>query len=108
MAIIPTYNVVNLAGISQSVIDLLLGLADEAFRMWGAVLAGNANVSVRIELVETSGAGRAEKDKPHLRRPLSFVLRIRPSYCWACIWPWICATVSITTLTTISSDVPPK
>jgi Ca2+-binding RTX toxin-like protein len=60
MALIPTYNVVNLAGITQSTIDLLLGLADEAFRMWGSVLAGNANLSVRIELVETSGAGRAE------------------------------------------------
>lgn len=60
MALIPTYNVVNPAVISQSVINLLLGLADEAFRMWGSVLAGNANVSVRIELVETSGVGRAE------------------------------------------------
>jgi Ca2+-binding RTX toxin-like protein len=60
MALIPTYNVVNLAGISQSVINLLLGLADEAFRLWGSVLAGNANLSVRIELVETSGVGRAE------------------------------------------------
>ena len=52
-------NVVNLAGISQSVINLLLGLADEAFRMWGNVLAGDANISVRIELVDTSGVGRA-------------------------------------------------
>lgn len=60
MALVPTYNVVNLAGISQSVINLLLNLADEAFRMWSSVLAGNANLSVRIELVETSGAGRAE------------------------------------------------
>jgi Ca2+-binding RTX toxin-like protein len=60
VALNPTYNVINSAGIAQSVIDLLLGVANEAFRQWSAVLAGNANVSVRIELVETSGVGRAE------------------------------------------------
>ena len=55
-----------------------------------------------------AGARRPEQDQPHLFLPLSLALRIRPSYWWACRWPWICATVSIVTLTTISSDVPPK
>ena len=55
-----------------------------------------------------AGARRPEQYQPHLFLPLSFALRIRPSYWCACRWPWICATVSIVTLTTISSEVPPK
>ena len=59
MALNPTYNVVNLADIPQDIIDLLLGVTDEAFRLWGAVLAGDANVAVRIELVESTSTGTA-------------------------------------------------
>ena len=40
--------------------------------------------------------------------PPSFDFLISPSYWWASRWPWICATVSMVTFTTISSEVPPK
>ena len=60
MALVPTYRIINSAGISQDVIDLLIGLADEAFRLWGAVLAGNANLTVQIELLNATSSGRAQ------------------------------------------------
>jgi hypothetical protein len=40
--------------------------------------------------------------------PFSFDLLIRPSYWCASRCDWICVTVSMVTLTTIRSDVPPK
>ena len=60
MALNPTYNVINSAGISQATINLLLGIADEAFRLWSAVLAGDADLSVRIELLDDTTSGRAQ------------------------------------------------
>jgi Ca2+-binding RTX toxin-like protein len=60
MAIVPTYVIVNTAGVAQSSIDLLLGLANEAFRQWGAVLAGSANLSVQIEISAAVPSGRAD------------------------------------------------
>jgi Ca2+-binding RTX toxin-like protein len=47
-----TYDIVNTAGIAQATIDLLTGLADEALRLWGTVLAGSANISIRITIAE--------------------------------------------------------
>ena len=55
-----------------------------------------------------SGTRRAQHDQDHRRRPRSFDFLIRPSYWWAMRCDWICDTVSIVTLTTISSEVPPK
>ncbi len=60
MALNPTYNFINGAGVSQATIDLLTGLANEAFRLWGNALAGNANVSVRIEILDSIPSGRAD------------------------------------------------
>ncbi len=60
MALSPTYSVINTANISQSIIDLLLGVADEAFRLWGEALAGDADMNVRIELLENTSSGRAQ------------------------------------------------
>ena len=51
---------------------------------------------------------RAEQNQVHLRVPRSFDFLSRPSYCWATRWLWICATVSMVTLTTIRMDVPPS
>ena len=53
---------------------------------------------------------RPQQDQVHIRlvAPLSFAFLMRPSYWCASRWLWICATVSIVTLTAISSDVPPK
>ena len=48
MALTPTYTIVNTAVVPQAIIDLLTGVANEAFNLWGAALAGDANVSVRI------------------------------------------------------------
>jgi Ca2+-binding RTX toxin-like protein len=60
MTLTPTYTVVNTAGIAQTPITLLLGVADEAFRLWGAALAGNASLSVRIEITTAANSGRAD------------------------------------------------
>ena len=53
---------------------------------------------------------RPEQYQPHLPLlpPRSFDFLISPSYWCAIRWPWICATVSSVTLTTISSEVPPR
>src|SRR6516164_838677 len=51
---------------------------------------------------------RSEQNDVHPRRPLSFAFLIRPSYWCANRCEWICATVSIVTLTTINRLVPPK
>src|SRR5262249_55457764 len=51
---------------------------------------------------------RAEQDQSHRVRPRSFDRLISPSYWCASKYPWICATVSMVTLTTISNEVPPK
>ncbi len=42
------------------------------------------------------------------RAPRSLAFLMRPSYCCAIRWLWICATVSMVTLTTIRIDVPPR
>jgi Ca2+-binding RTX toxin-like protein len=47
-----SYTVINTAGIAQATIDLLIGLADEALRLWGNVLAGSANISVQLTIAE--------------------------------------------------------
>ncbi len=60
MAITPTYVVINSAGVAQPSVDLLLGVANEAFRLWGLALAGNANLSVRIEILTSLPSGRAD------------------------------------------------
>src|SRR5579862_3198733 len=51
---------------------------------------------------------RPKKDQIQRLLPLSFAFRIRPSYCCAIRWLWICAIVSIMTLTMMRMDVPPK
>ena len=54
-------------------------------------------------------ARRADQDNVHFRfAPLSLDFLMSPSYWCASRWLCTCATVSIVTLTTISSDVPPK
>ncbi len=60
MALNPVYTIDNRSGMSQLTIDLLLGLANEAFRLWGNVLAGDADLTVRIELVDDTFSGRAQ------------------------------------------------
>ena len=50
-------------------------------------------------------AGRAQREPP---RPLRFAFFSRLSYWWDIRCAWICAMKSITTTTTISSEVPPK
>ena len=42
------------------------------------------------------------------RPPFSFAFLIRSPYWWAIRWLWIWVTVSIVTLTTMSSEVPPR
>lgn len=60
MAINPTYNIMNASNVSQSIIDLLLGVTNEAFRLWSEALAGDADASVRIEIVDSTPGGGAE------------------------------------------------
>ncbi|MXO48314.1 hypothetical protein GRI69_08600 [Erythrobacter vulgaris] len=59
MALNPIYTIANTAQISEDVIELLLGVTDEALRLWGEVLAGNANVRVHLVLLESNAEGRA-------------------------------------------------
>jgi hypothetical protein len=59
MALIPTYTIVNTAGIEAGTISLVTGLLDEAFRLWSNALAGSAALSVRVEFGATS-VGRAQ------------------------------------------------
>src|SRR5205085_1845596 len=54
------------------------------------------------------GARRTQQDQVHQRRPRSRARRISPSYWCASRCEWICATVSIVTLTTMRRLVPPK
>src|SRR5690606_31247194 len=61
-----------------------------------------------LRLGTLSGARWPQQDDVHPLLPLSFAFLIRPSYWCASRWLWICATVSIVTLTTISRLVPPK
>ena len=61
-----------------------------------------------LRLGALAGARRPEKDQVHQRRPRSRAFLISPSYWCASRCEWICATVSIVTLTTIKRLVPPK
>ncbi len=60
MAINPIYIIDNRAAISQTTIDLLLGVANEAFRLWSEALAGDANLTVSIQLLDRTESGRAQ------------------------------------------------
>ena len=51
------------------------------------------------------GVARAQRAPP---RPFKFAFFNRLSYWWDIRCAWICAMKSITTTTTISSEVPPK
>ena len=61
-----------------------------------------------LRLRSLARARRPEQDQPHRVFPLSLAFLTRPSYWWASRWPWTCETVSMVTLTTMSSEVPPK
>lgn len=60
MSISATYQMVNTAGVAQSRVDLLQGVAVEAIRQWSAALAGDASLTIRIEITDTVGSGRAD------------------------------------------------
>ncbi|WP_292933663.1 calcium-binding protein [Novosphingobium sp. PASSN1] len=56
MAITPTFTLVNTAGMDQAVVDQFQAVTAAAIANWGAALAGDAAVSVRIEFSgDTSG-----------------------------------------------------
>src|SRR6185312_9681434 len=63
-----------------------------------------------LRLRSLARSGRSEQNQPHLffLPPRSFDFLISPSYWCATRCPWICATVSSVTLTTIKSEVPPR
>ena len=71
------------------------GLAGAA----GDLLQPLPHPAVRLTVSNVSARGRALR---------SFALRIMPSYWWDSRWPWIWVTVSMVTLTTMSSEVPPR
>ena len=72
--------------------------------LWNAVL-----VDQSLCLCPLPRPWRPKQYQPHLPLfpPRSFDFLISRSYWWATRWPWICATVSSVTLTTMSSEVPP-
>ncbi|WP_292931269.1 hypothetical protein [Novosphingobium sp. PASSN1] len=51
MALTATYDLVNTAGVAQAKADLLVGLCNEALKLWGEKLAGNAEVKIRLEII---------------------------------------------------------
>src|SRR6185312_5055432 len=55
-----------------------------------------------------ASARRSKQYDVQRRAPRSLAFLMRPSYCCAIRWLWICATVSIVTLTTIRIEVPPR
>ena len=59
MALNPSYIIENNVGIPQDVVERLLAITDEAFRLWGEVLAGDADLTVRIRLVDSTSTGTA-------------------------------------------------
>ena len=60
-----------------------------------------------LGLGSLAGCWRAEQDQVHFFLPPNLARLIMPSYWWPIRCDWICATVSMVTDTTISSDVPP-
>ena len=56
MAITPTFTLVNTAGVDQAVMDQFQAVAAAAIANWGAALAGNAAVTVRIEFATDTAA----------------------------------------------------
>lgn len=51
MTLKATYDLVNTAGVAQGTADLLIGLCNEALKLWGNQLAGSAQVTIRLEII---------------------------------------------------------
>ena len=66
-----------------------------------------ADRAIVKQKVQEKDGGLVE-DQIHLLAPRNLDFFRSPSYCCATRWLWICATVSMVTLTTISTDVPPN
>ncbi|MEO0032937.1 MAG: hypothetical protein RIS94_2695 [Pseudomonadota bacterium] len=60
MTINATFQMLNTAGVAQSTVDLLQGVATEAVRQWSLKLAGNANLTIRIEITNAVPSQRAD------------------------------------------------
>ena len=60
MTITATFDMINTAGVAQDQVDLLRGVAAEAVRRWSAVLAGDAALTVRIQITTDVTSQRAE------------------------------------------------
>ena len=88
--------------------ELAAGGGHRAQHVAGGQMANAAALFDALGLGSLSRARRPEQDEVHPRRPRSFAFLISPSYWWASRCEWICATVSIVTLTTIKRLVPPK
>src|SRR3546814_19662077 len=56
----------------------------------------------------TRPRGTQQNDVHRARPPFSLAFLMRSPYWWAMRWLWICVTVSIVTLTTISRLLPPR
>ncbi len=60
MTITATTIMVNTAGVSQTTVTLLESIAQEAVSRWSDVLAGNAQITVQIEITDAVPSGRAD------------------------------------------------
>src|SRR6266851_4294016 len=88
--------------------ELGVGIGGGAQHVAGGELDDAVGLLDPLRLCALPRAWRPEQDDVHPRRPLSFAFLISPSYWCANKCEWICATVSIVTLTTIRRLVPPK
>ncbi|MDF8331663.1 calcium-binding protein [Novosphingobium cyanobacteriorum] len=60
MAITPTFQMVNTAAVDQAKVDALQAVAAQAVALWGKALAGNAALTIRIEITTDVPSGRAD------------------------------------------------
>ncbi|MFW2831025.1 hypothetical protein [Sphingomonas sp. ID0503] len=66
MTIKATYTITNEIGASAATVGQLKTITTAAFNEWGKVLAGNANLKVKIDLVASNASGRAEATSTNL------------------------------------------
>lgn len=60
MAITPTFQMVNTAAVDQATVDALQAIAAQAVVLWSKALAGNAALTIRIEITTDVPSGRAD------------------------------------------------
>ncbi len=64
MTITATFSMINTAGVVQTTVDLLEGVAAEAMNLWGLYLGGDATIDVQIEIANDVRPGVLATGEP--------------------------------------------